>query len=152
MDHTDYFNDVRLFHEKFGLSIHPSTAPRLLDQEVFNFRLRFLEEETIEFIRNHTHGNLAEAGDALVDLVYVALGTAHMMGLPFDLMWRLVQEKNMQKERANGHNDPRSKRGSRLDVVKPAGWTPPDHRPIIEKALRDHAYTYRTNDSYPSRD
>lgn len=146
MDVTDFFNDVRAFHEKFALAVHPSTAPTLLDADTFRFRLDFLGEELKEFVEAHDGNDLAKAADALVDLVYVALGTAHLMGLPFDLHWRAVQEKNMMKERACAANDERSKRRHALDVVKPVGWTPPDHQPILDKATRDHGYVFRSTD------
>ena len=64
--------------------------------------------------------------DALVDLVYVALGTAYLHGFgpqKFNEAWRRVHEKNMEKIRAPSADH--SKRGSAFDVIKPAGWTPP---------------------------
>lgn len=83
--------------------------------------------------------DLEKAADALADLVYVALGTAHMMGLPFDAIWAEVQRANMTKERAESARDERSKRQHVFDVVKPAGWTPPDHGPALRKAADDAA-------------
>jgi predicted HAD superfamily Cof-like phosphohydrolase len=75
-------------------------------------------------------------GDALIDLVYVALGTADLMGLPWEKMFEEVQRANMAKERAKSADESMAKtgRGHVLDVVKPAGWTPPDHLPILTAA------------------
>lgn len=129
------FRDVYTFHQKFGLLPTPAT-PHFLDQETLAFRLKFMREELDEFIEGHTTGNMADTGDALVDLVYVALGTAVMMGLPFDEMWAEVQRANMTKERCTDPAD--SKRGSALDVIKPPGWTPPQHDVILKRAGYDN--------------
>ncbi len=67
--------------------------------------------------------SLAKKFDALIDLVYVALGTAYLHGFPFDLGWRRVHEANMKKVRAT--NAAQSARNSTHDVVKPPGWTAP---------------------------
>ena len=121
------FDSVGRFHSKFGLPVAtPGSVPRIVDDSTFLFRYQFLQEELQELLRAHRAGDLAEVADALVDLVYVALGTAHMYGVPFDEVFAEVQRANMSKERASGDGDGRSKRGSGLDVVKPEGWTPPD--------------------------
>jgi dCMP deaminase len=123
------FDDVGDFHRKFGLpySGDGGGPPALLDKETGAFRWKFLVEEMREYGDAVRAGDLAGAADALADLIYVALGTAHMMRLPFDDIWDEVQRANMSKERATGADDPRSARGSALDVVKPAGFRPPDH-------------------------
>jgi predicted HAD superfamily Cof-like phosphohydrolase len=117
------YQDVKAFHEKFGVSM--AKVASLLGQEAYDFRLKFMREELQEFQDDHEGGDLHGAADALVDLVYVAVGTALIMGLPWDTLWREVQRKNMEKMRATKKDE--SKRGSKFDVVKPAGWTPPDH-------------------------
>lgn len=120
-------SDVRAFHEKFAVPM--ASEPSWLDSEAVAFRYKFMQEELDEFVEAVSQQDLLLAGDALVDLVYVALGTALMMGLPWAKMWAEVQRANMAKERATSAGQ--SKRGSALDVVKPAGWTPPDHSQFI---------------------
>jgi predicted HAD superfamily Cof-like phosphohydrolase len=125
--HFSNWEDVKQFHRKYGVPV--SETPSLLSPEKLEFRTKFLREELNEFINGASEGNLEKMGDALIDLVYVALGTAHMMGLPWQLMWNEVQLANMRKVRAT---DPsQSKRGSALDVVKPGGWKGPDHYKYI---------------------
>jgi predicted HAD superfamily Cof-like phosphohydrolase len=132
---TDAFDDVSIFHKKFGLPhLGDGDPPRLLGGADFHFRRRFLEEELTELVEAQTAGDLAGVADALVDLVYVAMGTAHLMGLPFDELWAEVQRANLSKERATGADDPRSKRANHLDVVKPEGWVAPD----VEGVIRRH--------------
>lgn len=127
------FNDVGSFHEKFGLdntTFHPP-GPRELTSDVIDFRIRFMREELDEFCEAWEDG--AEEGmfDALLDLVYVAMGTAHFLGYPWQEGWDRIQRANMQKIRAQADASD-SKRGHALDVVKPDGWEPPDHRKLLE--------------------
>ena len=130
-----YFADVGAFHAKFDLPRYgDGEPPRLPDPDVALFRGKFLQEELDEFRTSVEAGSLYDAADALADLVYVALGTAHMMGLPFDEIWAEVQRANMTKVRASSSADPLSKRNHRLDVVKPVGFVPPNHALAIEKA------------------
>ncbi len=132
---TSYYDDVRKFNKKFDLDCHglsPMAKPRLLDKGTTIYRLKFLLEELSEFSHACNIDDMPGAADALVDLVYVALGTAHFMGLPFDELWAEVQRANMQKERAT---DPsQSKRGSALDVIKPNDWRPPDIAGVLRAA------------------
>ena len=133
-----FFDDVVAFHAKFELD-HPGVAPPSLpDLDTYFYRRNFLLEELFELERAHAAGNLSEFADALVDLIYVALGTASLAGLPFNEHWAEVQRANMTKERAASSSDPRSKRKHHLDVVKPAGWTAPNHEPILIEAMRRH--------------
>lgn len=124
--------DISDFHDKFGLS-PGSSEPKFLPIEVMDFRIKFLYEELSELERAYADFDLAGALDALVDLVYVALGTSHMMALPFEEAWDLVQAANMKKIRVKRSED--SKRGSIFDVMKPEGWEPPDLESLLAKKL-----------------
>ena len=119
---SSMMQDITNFHEKFGLpqrEIGKSPSNKLA-----NFRIKFILEELQELNTAMGTENLGEVLDALVDIVYVALGTAYCFNLPFDEAWKRVHEANMKKVRAT---DPSaSKRGSTLDVVKPIGWEKPD--------------------------
>lgn len=128
------YDDVGDFHRKFGLDHDRNgTEPRLLSEDEFRFRDAFLVEELTEIRDAHYRGDLAAFLDGLVDLTYVAAGTAQLAALPFNEAWAEVHRANLAKERANGAGDPRSTRGHRLDVVKPAGWQPPDIEAVIER-------------------
>ena len=131
-----YFDDVGEFHKKFELPYFGDDgAPcRLTDADVTEFRRKFMQEELDEFTSAYEAGDLHDAADALADLIFVALGTAHFLRIPFDAVWREVQRANMTKVRAAGADDPLSKRRHRFDVVKPANFIPPNHRPALEAA------------------
>lgn len=134
---TTNFEDVGRFHRKFGLDNAETngSGPREWDQHMIDFRTEFLKEELIEFMVAEEQRDHARMFDALLDLVYVALGTAHLLGYPWQEGWNEVQAANMSKLRAAADGSD-SKRGSSLDVVKPEGWTDPD----IANVLRLHGF------------
>jgi len=119
------------FHQKFGLdnTTFGGIGPRPWDDDLIEFRIKFLSEELDEFrdaalVRDH-----AKMADALVDLNYVSHGTAHLLGYPWHLIFGEVQRANMAKQRARCAED--STRGSTFDVIKPPGWTAPDVAGIL---------------------
>lgn len=141
----DVVRDVEDFHRKFDQLYNG--RPRVLDQELQDFRVMFLEEELEEYIGASVYAADMLAGrvapdpgefvtalesqiDSLVDLVYVALGTAHLQGFDFRTAWRRVQRANMAKVMATSAAD--SKRGYAGDVVKPDGWEAPSHKDLVE--------------------
>lgn len=130
------YADVHLFHRHFGLPA--PTTPTALTQDVFEFRLKFMKEELTEFREAYflLSGveQLAFMADALIDLVYVAMGTAVMMGIPWQLLWDEVQRKNMSKVKVASAAD--SKRGHAFDIKKPEGWTPPDLEALLHEFVR----------------
>lgn len=129
-----YFEDVGEFNRKFGLPVQSAGREAgLLDDETFLYKHDHLDEELREVLRAHRNGDLVGFADGLVDLVYVAVGTAHFAGIPFDAVWDEVQAANMRKVRASGADDPRGKRGHGADVVKPEGWEPPDVADAIRR-------------------
>lgn len=125
------FEDVGRFHRKFGLPTSGATVlTSQLDPETLRFRIEFMREELNEFIEAAEAEDAAGMFDALIDLVYVAMGTAHLAGFPWEAGWALVQQANMAKVRATSASE--SKRNSSLDVVKPEGWTAPDIAGLID--------------------
>ncbi len=126
------FDDVGDFHEKFNLDsvTHHGAGIRFVPPDLLRFRIEFLREELREFEEAADAGDTAKMFDALLDLTYVAMGTAHLHGFPWQVGWDEVQRANMSKERAHAAGD--SKRGSTWDVVKPDGWKPPDIEGIVD--------------------
>lgn len=123
-----FIGDVREFHRKFNLII--SEAPRHLVARKLKERIEFMQEELDEFKVAAERQHLAGMADALIDLAYVTLGTAVMLGLPWLPLWFDVHRANMAKERGATH------RGHPVDVRKPAGWEPPKTAEI----LADYGY------------
>ncbi len=130
----DIQRDVLEFHKKFCLR-YPG-RPRQLPPEVAVFRKKFMEEELQEYKdavncreRGGERGDLEGQLDALVDLIYVAAGTAHLHGFNLKEAWRRVHEANMKKVRADDKGQ--SKRDSAMDVIKPEGWVAPDLSDLV---------------------
>jgi predicted HAD superfamily Cof-like phosphohydrolase len=154
----DPVGDIADFHNKFGFSY--DGPPRLFeDEELARFRLIFMVEELGEYaniskaqrqtiqsvmweqLKSEIYTNWDASKedipaiairqfDALIDLVYVALGTAYLQGFDFREGWRRVHEKNMCKIRALRAED--STRGSiKYDIIKPLGWTPADLSDLV---------------------
>jgi len=144
----DLFADVSAFMHKFGVEY--DGVPRLLDYDTLSFRISHMMEELDEYIgwaqhpdwrtsdKMSTKVELAmltcrsvegmqrimrqEQFDALIDLVYVALQTAHKQGFDFHAGWERVHAANMAKE---AH--PEGKGGIR----KPPGWVAPDLSDLV---------------------
>lgn len=136
MTNKDFFNkrpdlikDIDQFHKKFGFEKNLKVG--IPDEnELVNFRTSFLMEELAEYTQAITKKDAAGALDALVDIVYIALGTAWLFNLPFEKAWNEVQKANMSKVRAKSKS---KKRGTAFDVVKPKGWEAPNIDRIVEE-------------------
>lgn len=126
----DELDDVRAFYEKFGQHIAP--RPALGNPFRVNERINFMQEELDEFRQAALSGDLAGQADALVDLIYVAKGTALELGLSdcWEVLWQDVQRANMAKVIGKTH------RGINIDVAKPPGWK----GPTTEEILKEHGY------------
>ena len=121
--------DIDSFHKKFGFDKNEKVCiPD--DNELVNFRTSFLAEEFAEYTNAITKKDAAAALDALVDIVYIALGTAWLFNLPFHKAWKEVQRANMTKIRAKSKS---KKRGTKFDVVKPKDWKAPNIERILEE-------------------
>lgn len=154
---VDFLGDVITFHRKFAQYPHPGPT-HALPKDLFEFRAKFHLEESQEYkdegdaiyaIAENTLTlgqpfteaeneaiikHLANQLDAICDTLFVVFGT---VDIQFDRhilyeAWRRVMAKNMQKVRAYAEGDDRSKRDAKFDIVKPAGWTPPDHTDLIK--------------------
>ena len=126
---TDILKDIDNFHKKYGFEKNEKVdIPD--NNELINFRTAFLMEELAEYTNAITKKDAAGALDALVDIVYIALGTAWLFNLPFEKAWNEVQKANMSKIRAK---DKTGKRGTKFDVVKPKDWKAPNIEKIIEE-------------------
>jgi len=145
----DPMADIVDFHTKFSLGY--DGPPRALPKEIAEFRTGFMREEIDEYHMSNAMANV-EAGlesdkrdlanytyhlenvlDALVDEMYVVLGTAYLQGFGpkiFKEAWNRVHAANMTKVRATDASD--SKRNSIHDVVKPLEFKPPRHVDLVE--------------------
>ena len=111
------WNDVKLFHEKFG---HPiSETPNFIDKERAKNRSIWMMEEIAEFLIAQ---NVYEQADAIIDLIYFALGTLVEMGVEPGNLFKIVHEANMGKLWADGLPRYTKKDGK---IIKPDTWEDP---------------------------
>ena len=107
---------VREFHIKFG---HPiSDVPIMLKQDRIDKRYKWMMDELNEFTKAE---DVVEQADAMIDLMYFALGVLVEMGVKPDEIFKIVHEANMNKLWDDGkpHYDSAGK------TVKPQDWESP---------------------------
>lgn len=77
-----------------------------------------MQEEVEEFLEAE---DVVDQADAMIDLIYFALGTLVEMGVKPEPLFRIVHEANMKKLWPDGkpHYNEDGK------TVKPPGWTDP---------------------------
>lgn len=147
------------------LHLHPTLKrPRHLTARKLMERINFLREELDELVEaagmewndsrdpdkintvavvSTDKQDLGGIADALVDLVYVAKGTANLMGLPWEELWADVHRANMEKQRGQ------KMRGGILstrDAIKPEGWSAPRTDEILMAAGYDGEEGVRWDD------
>lgn len=115
-------------HNKFDLNA--DQVPHHLESDEKNFRVAAMMEEVQEY---EDAKSMADMLDALVDLQVFLLGTVYRHGMAdvFDTAFNRVMDANMQKQLAGESH--KSKRGFARDLVKPAGWTAPDLRDLVNE-------------------
>jgi len=113
------FELVQDFQREVLKNDFPPT-PTLQSYGKVNHLLTCLQEELQELQDALLEDDVVGATDALVDLVYFALGAAHQMGIPFDEAFCLVHIANLKKQKGM------TKRGHENDATKPADWASPE--------------------------
>lgn len=124
-----YFEDVKKFHDKFSLEY--TGVPRMLSAEEQGFRWKLLNEELNEVKEALLDEDIAQVAAELADVIWVACGIAHRMGVNLDAHWSAIRAANMAKFKASAANP--GKRGNAMDIVKPKDWVRPNHDEILER-------------------
>lgn len=107
---------VRDFHEK---GRHPVAAlPTVLASDRVGRRVAWMREEIDEFEQANT---VVDQADAIVDLMYFALGTLVEMGVEGEPLFEIVHRANMRKVSGGSVS-------TRADgkIQKPADWVTPE--------------------------
>lgn len=111
------------FHESFD---HPlKSSPTLMGEERKDKRYKWMLEELNEFLESDT---IAGQADAMVDLIYFALGTMVEMGIKPEKLFTIVHEANMSKLWEDGK--PRYNEDGK--VIKPKAWVDPEEKLVEE--------------------
>jgi predicted HAD superfamily Cof-like phosphohydrolase len=119
------FDKVKNFCKSFG-SVCPDT-PGLPDAGIRKLRRKLLREEFNEYLDAEEDNDLVEIADAISDIVYIALGSAAIYGIPFDKVFNHVHDTNMAKLGPDGI----PMRRADGKILKPEGWQPPNIKKIL---------------------
>jgi predicted HAD superfamily Cof-like phosphohydrolase len=123
----DWYGDVLAFHQKFGAAIGQE-GPAQPHADIIVLRDRLHAEEYSE-LRSALliEGDLPAIADAIVDLIYVLLGTAVSYGIDVRPIWQMVHTANMAKEGGATRADGK--------ILKPEGWLPPPVAGEIDRQI-----------------
>ena len=126
---NDEFEQVKDFHRVFGSPV--SETPVLMPEQRAKFRSGFMLEEIQEFIDSK---NIYDQADAMIDLIYFALGTLVEMGVKPKEIFDIVHNANMTKIWSDGKVHRREGDGK---VIKPPEWEDPypKIKNIIDKTM-----------------
>ena len=117
------FYDVKEFHNAFNYP-HPD-KPTLLTGERALTRKSWMDEELGEFIEATENGDIVEQADAMIDVLYLAIGTLVEMGIEPENLFAIVQEANMSKSFPDGKPHYRESDGK---IIKPDTWEDPHEK------------------------
>ena len=125
---SDWANDIRMMHLKFG--VHEWFEKNKDDKDIMakylRFRLKMCMEEMNETIDAALFDKKPEeVVDGLIDLCVFAIGTLDVFGVDAKEAWDRVYEANMSKE--VGVKPSRPNKFGLPDLIKPSGWRPPTH-------------------------
>jgi len=152
---------VAELHDKMGHGKARLKTPGFLPEKFMQMRLNFMLEELLETAKACGYKlypinsedykfedaselyeeNLEDALDGLIDLQYVLLGTADLMGFTnpgpgkfasssiWQEAWHRVHKANMLKEPVV--NAKESSRGFNIDLKKPKGWLKPQFKDLL---------------------
>ena len=115
------------FHVKFDCPINQP----LLCNALSELRSKLMNEEVAEHNRSMNCADLEGLADDLVDIIYIALGTAATYGIDIETAFTTVHAANMAKLGSDG----KPIRRSDGKCLKPDGWLPPNHKPMLAKRL-----------------
>ena len=126
MSINEEYEMVKEFHKSFN---HPySDKPTLINMNLAQKRYDWMKEEIDEFLEAVENRDIYEQADAMIDLIYFALGTLVVLGVTPAEVFKVVQNANMSKLWEDGK--PRFREGDGK-VIKPPTWEDP-HDKIVE--------------------
>lgn len=120
------FNDQK----KFMIASDQTVGDLNYDQ--FKLYLKLITEEYDELQVAAANKDRVETVDALLDIIVVAIGALHSVGVDTEGAWKEVMASNLAKI------NPRTGRVQKREdgkVIKPEGWQPPDIVKYIKTEL-----------------
>ena len=127
MSINNEFKMVKEFQKAFNNPYEEK--PTLMGMERALKRYSWMQEEIDEFIEATQDGDLVEQADAMIDVMYFALGTLVELGIEPEKLFAIVQEANMSKLWEDGKPHFRESDGK---VIKPPTWVDPHSKTVAE--------------------
>ena len=121
---SDIFSDQRKFMRACGQTTDTH------NQDQFQMYCDLIREESEELIDALAQGDEVEQLDALIDILVVATGAIHSLGVDAEGAWKEVMRSNFAKV------DPRTGQVMRREdgkVLKPANWEPPRLKTFVRR-------------------
>lgn len=118
---------VRNFQHKFGQPVADKPTEMELERRID--RHGYMEEELNEFISADT---VVDQADAMIDLIYLAVGTLVELGVKPEKLFEIVHNANMSKLWPDGkvHTNPENG-----NIIKPPTFVRPE--PLLEKEIKE---------------
>jgi len=131
------YNLVKDFHKSFN---HPfSETPKSMEMDRATSRYSWMLEEINEFLEAVHDEDIVEQADAMIDVIYFALGTLVEIGVDPQPLFDIVQNANMSKLWSDGkaHYYQDGK------VMKPEGWEDPHPKLVVEVERQSSITSYK---------
>ena len=121
--------DIQRDVERFMLAADQpvSRVPKITQSDQENLYMDLIAEEYAELITAMSNKDIIESADAIADLIWVAIGLASTIGIPFDQVWNEVKRSNDSKT-VNGTLMKNPETGK---VMKPPTFSEPDLDPVL---------------------
>tara|TARA_Y100000385_G_scaffold291005_1_gene366637 strand:+ start:35393 stop:35770 length:378 start_codon:yes stop_codon:yes gene_type:complete len=121
--------DIQRDVERFMLAADQpvSRVPKIAQSDQENLYMDLIAEEYAELVTAMSNNDIIESADAIADLIWVAIGLASTIGIPFDRVWNEVKRSNDSKT-VNGTLIKNPETGK---VMKPSTFSEPDLDPIL---------------------
>ena len=127
---NNWFKDMQDMHKKYGVNkwmqaeLQSDVDWRKINK-FMQFRLGMMQEELDEKLKAFEQKDAPEMVDGIIDLCVFAIGTLEVFGVDANKAWDEVYKANMSKE--VGIKEGRPNPLGLPDLVKPEGWTGPNH-------------------------
>ena len=123
----DIQNDVNVFMEAADQCV-TTTPQKTFDptDPQTNLYMKLVQEEFDETLDAFIKGDTIEVADGIADMVWVLMGLASSVGIPFDQVWDEVKASNMSKV-----VDGKLMKREDGKVMKPEGYFRPDINAVL---------------------
>jgi predicted HAD superfamily Cof-like phosphohydrolase len=125
-------NDVATFLEAVGQTVNENVDANWEKNDQAQLYMKLVVEEFEETAHAWNEGDSVELADGCADLIWVLQGLMLSVGIPMQEVWDEVARSNLAKIDPETGVVLKREDGK---ILKPAGWTAPDIKTIIDASL-----------------